>query len=283
MEPASSTPEVEALIRLLDDPDEDVQASVRARLDELGHEAVPSLLAARDKATDGLRPLIDTAIHDLHFEHIQQAWHLVMGAPSVNLERGAFLLALYRFPGLDIPAYRSTLDDLAAEARPHVRQAQGVEQAFELADYMCTTWGFSGNEDHYHDPNNSYLNRVIDRRLGIPISLSVVFLLLGQRLDLPVYGVNLPAHFLVKYVDDHGEAFLDLFNGGEYVSKEACLRFLMQAGVKPRPTYFQAADERAILLRMARNLLAIARETEQLQMADDLTTLMAPWDPRLEA
>ena len=283
MEPASSTPEVEALIRLLDDPDEDVQASVRARLDELGHEAVPSLLAARDKATDGLRPLIDTAIHDLHFEHIQQAWHLVMGAPSVNLERGAFLLALYRFPGLDIPAYRSTLDDLAAEARPHVRQAQGVEQAFELADYMCTTWGFSGNEDHYHDPNNSYLNRVIDRRLGIPISLSVVFLLLGQRLDLPVYGVNLPAHFLVKYVDDYGEAFLDLFNGGEYVSKEACLRFLMQAGVKPRPTYFQAADERAILLRMARNLLAIARETEQLQMADDLTTLMAPWDPRLEA
>jgi len=84
-------------------------------------------------------------------------------------------------------------------------------------------------------------------------------------------------------VDDQGEAFLDLFNGGDYVSKEACLRFLLQAGVKPRPTYFQAADERAILLRMGRNLLAIARETEQSQVADDLTTLMAPWDPRLEA
>lgn len=283
MESASPTREVDALIRLLDDPDEDVQASVRARLDELGHEAVPPLLAAHDEAEDALRPLIETAIHDLHFAHIQQAWRLVMGAPSVDLERGAFLLALYRFPRLDIPAYRSKLDDLAEEAQPAVHRASGVERAFELADFMCDTWGFSGNEDHYYDPNNSYLNKVIDRRLGIPISLSVVFLLLGRRLDLPVYGVNLPAHFLVKYVDDQGEAYLDLFSGGEYLSKEACLRFLLQAGVKPRPTYFQAADEQSILLRMGRNLLAIARETDQSQMAEDLTTLMAPWDPRLEA
>lgn len=282
MESVSSTREMNALIRLLDDPDADVQASVHARLDELGHDAVPTLLAARDDASESLRPLIDTAIHELHFGHIQHAWQLVMGASSVNLERGAFLLALYRFPQIDIPTYRSMLDDWAAEARAPVHQARGVERAFELADIMCNTWGFTGNDDHYYDPNNSYLNKVMDRRLGIPISLSVVFLLLGKRLGLPVYGVNLPAHFLVKYVDDHGEAYLDLFNGGEYVSKEACLRFLLQAGVKPRPGYFQAADNQAILLRMGRNLLAIATETEQVQMADDLTTLLAPWDPSME-
>jgi regulator of sirC expression with transglutaminase-like and TPR domain len=282
MESVSPAREVDALVRLLDDPDDDVQASVHARLDELGPDAVPSLLAARDEAAEALRPLIDTAIHDLHFKHIQQAWQLVMDAPSVNLERGAFLLALYRFPRLDIPAYRSTLDSWAAEARPRVHRASGVERAFELADLVCNTWDFTGNDEHYYDPNNSYLNKVMDRRLGIPITLSVVFLLLGKRLDLPVYGVNLPAHFLVKYVDDHGEAYLDLFNGGEYVSKEACLRFLLQAGVKPRPTYFQAADHQSILLRMGRNLLAIAQETEQSQMADDLATLMAPWDPSLE-
>jgi regulator of sirC expression with transglutaminase-like and TPR domain len=280
--PASPN-EIRALARLLDDPDGHVQASVRNRLDELGHRAVPHLLSIRDDADASLQPLIDSAIHDLHFEHVLRAWTLVMDAPDVNLERGAFLLALYRFPRLDIPAYRRALDDFADRARAEVDRASGVERAFVLADVMCDTLGFSGNEDHYYDPNNSYLNQVIDRRLGIPISLSVVYLLLGARLDLPVYGVNLPAHFLVKYVDEHGEAYLDLFSGGEYVSKEACVRFLLKAGVKPRPAYFQAAAPQTILLRMARNVLAIAHETDQARMVDDLTALLAPWDPSLDA
>ncbi|NBB75349.1 MAG: hypothetical protein GVY35_17025 [Bacteroidetes bacterium] len=279
----TSPGEVSALAQLLDDPDADVQASVHARLTELGHQAVPALLAARDDADADLRPLIEDAIHDLHFDHVQQAWSLVMDAPAVNLERGAFLFALYRFPDLDIPSYRRRLDAFADQARPQIERASGVERAFALADVMCNTLGFAGNEEHYYDPNNSYLNQVIDRRLGIPISLSVIYLLLGNRLNLPVYGVNLPAHFLVKYVSDNGEVYLDLFNGGEYVSREACLRFLLKAGVKPRPAYFQAADPKPILLRMGRNLLAIARETDQTDMAQDLTTLLAPWDPSLDA
>ncbi len=280
---SSSPGEINALAQLLDDPDADVQASVQARLNELGHQAVPELLAARDDADAALRPIIDAAIRDLHFDHVYRAWSLVMDASDVNLERGAFLLALYRFPGLDIPSYRRRLDDFAAQARPEVERVSGVERAFALSDVMCRTLGFAGNEEHYYDPNNSYLNRVIDRRLGIPISLSVVYLLLGARLNLPVYGVNLPAHFLVKYVSEHDEVYLDLFNGGEYVSKEACLRFLLKAGMKPRPVYLQAADPQHILLRMGRNLLAIAHETDQTQMADDLTALLAPWDPSLEA
>lgn len=280
---SSSPGEINALAQLLDDPDADVQASVQARLNELGHQAVPELLAARDDADAALRPIIDAAIRDLHFDHVYRAWSLVMDASDVDLERGAFLLALYRFPGLDIPSYRRRLDDFAAQARPEVERVSGVERAFALSDVMCRTLGFAGNEEHYYDPNNSYLNRVIDRRLGIPISLSVVYLLLGARLNLPVYGVNLPAHFLVKYVSEHDEVYLDLFNGGEYVSKEACLRFLLKAGMKPRPVYLQAADPQHILLRMGRNLLAIAHETDQTQMADDLTALLAPWDPSLEA
>ena len=280
---SSSPGEINALAQLLDDPDADVQASVQARLNELGHQAVPELLAARDDADAALRPIIDAAIRDLHFDHVYRAWSLVMDASDVNLERGAFLLALYRFPGLDIPSYRRRLDDFAAQARPEVERVSGVERAFALSDVMCRTLGFAGNEEHYYDPNNSYLNRVIDRRLGIPISLSVVYLLLGARLNLPVYGVNLPAHFLVKYVSEHDEVYLDLFNGGEYVSKEACLRFLLKAGMKPRPVYLQAADPQHILLRMGRNLLAIAHETDQTQMADDLNALLAPWDPSLEA
>ena len=277
-----SSEEIRALTRLLDDPDAAVQSSVHARLGELGPDAVPHLLAARDGADATLRPLIDDAIHDLHFEHVQEAWSLVMDAPEVDLERGAFLLAMYRFPDLDIPSYRAQLDAFAEEVRPAVQDANGFEQAFDLAEFMVETLGFSGNGEQYYDPNNSYLNRVIDRRLGIPISLSVVYLLLGQRLGLPVYGVNMPAHFLVKYVSEQGELYLDLFNEGKYVTKEACIRFLLKTGLKPRPSYFQAAPTQTILLRMGRNLLAIAQETGQTRMADDLVQLLAPWDPSIE-
>lgn len=280
---SSLSSEMDALVRLLDDPDTTVQSSVQTRLDELGPDAVPQLMAARDRADAALRPQLDDVIHTLHMKRIRKAWQLIMDAPSVDLERGAFLIALYRFPGLDIPAYRAQIDAFAETAHSAVQHAQGIERAFALAEVMCDTLGFSGNEDHYYDPSNSYLNQVIDRRRGIPISLSVLYLLVGKRLNLPVYGVNLPAHFLVKYVDEHGEAYVDLFNGGAYVSKDACIRFLLKAGVKPRPVYFRAAASQAILLRMGRNLLAIAHETDRSQMVNDLTTLLAPWDPSLEA
>jgi len=280
---STTTPEeIKALARLLDDPNRTVQQSVQKRLHELDYRAVPHLMAARDEADATLQPHIDEAIRELHFRRVHQAWTLVMGAPEVDLERGAFLLALYRFPDLDIPAYRNQLDAFAEDARPEVTSAKGAERAFVLAEFMSDVLGFKGNDAQYYDPHNSYLNRVMDRKLGIPISLSVIFLLLGERLGLPTYGVNMPAHFLVKHVDDQGEVYLDLFNDGEYVSKEACVRFLLKAGIKPRPFYFQAAAPQDILLRMGRNLLAIAHETDQLRRADDLTQLLAPWDPSIE-
>lgn len=278
----TSLEEVKALARLLDDPTDAVQMSVRGRLGELGHHAVPYLMAARDEANAALRPVIDETIRDLHFEHVHRAWSLVLDAAEVDLERGAFLLAFYRFPDLDIPAYRAQLDAFADQAREHLSCVTGVERAFVLAEFMCETLGFSGNDDHYYDPDNSYLNRVIDRRLGIPVSLSVMYLLLGQRLDLPVYGINMPAHFLAGYAGKRGDIYLDLFNGGAYVSKEACIRFLLKAGVKPHPNYFQPTGARDILLRMGRNLLVIAQDTGRERTAADLRQLLAPWTPSIE-
>jgi regulator of sirC expression with transglutaminase-like and TPR domain len=274
--------EVSALVRLLDDPDRDVQASVRARLEELGREALPELREVREAADDDLRERIDDVVHEVHMGDLEQAWNAVMSAEEVDLERGAFLIALYRYPTLDIPAYRARLDAFAEEARPRVEAAEGAERAVALATVLADDLGFTGNTEQYYDPSNSYLNRVIDRRVGIPITLSVIYVLIGQRLDLPVAGVNLPAHFLAKYEGREGEVFVDPFNDGEIVSKESCVRFLLKAGIRPRPSYFQAAAPTAVLLRMARNLVAIAEESGQTQTVEELSRLMRPYDPNLE-
>ena len=270
--------ELDALIHLLDDPSPEVQRAVHSRLGELGRDVLPRLHLAQKTAAEPLRTRIAEASHNLHVSLVVQAWSSLMEQPAPDLERGAFLLALYRYPDLDIPAYRAQLDDLAEQVRPRVRELQGFERSETLTRFMFDEWGFLGDHQEYYDPDNSYINRVIDRRRGIPIGLSVVYLLLAKRLGLPIFGVNMPAHFVVKYEDEENEIFLDLFNGGVPFTKEAGVRSLKKVGIPPQPQYFDAARPNDILLRMVRNLVHIARDTRQPQTLADLLRLLDPWD-----
>lgn len=274
--------EVKAIVRLLDDPDSDVQTQVEQRLVELGREAFPALREAYNAASGPLRDRIDDALQSLHWNDVRMAWHAVMSVQEPDLERGAFLIALHRYPDLDVESYLERLDDWAFKVRPRIEHAKGVGRARELIEFVSDDLGFSGNRRQYEDPNNSHLNRVIDRRIGIPISLSVVALLLARRLNIPLYGVGMPAHFLVKYSGARGEVYFDLFNDGQPVSREECVRFLLRAGIQPKPSYFEAADTTSILLRMLRNLRHLAQENGNTRVFDQLTELAAPYDPALE-
>ncbi len=270
--------ELDALIHLLDDPSQDVQQAVHTRLSELGRAALPRFHHAQKNASEPLRSRIAEAAHDLHVSLVVQAWSDLMGQPDPDLEHGAFLVALYRYHDLDIPAYRTLLDELAGQVRPRIDKAEGFERSETLTHFMFGELGYLGNHKEYYDPDNSYLNRVIDRRTGIPISLSIIYLSLAKRLGLPIYGVNMPAHFVVKYEDADVEVFLDLFNGGVPFTKEAGARSLKKVGIPPQPQYFDAARPNDILLRMVRNLVHIARDTRQPQTLADLLRLLDPWD-----
>ncbi len=270
--------EFDALIQLLDDPSETVKQAVQARLNELGRDALPRLRRAQTTAAEPLRSHIIETAHHLQVSHIAQAWTALMEHPAPDLERGVFLLALYRNPELDIAYYRARLDEFAAQIRPRIEKAHGYERAEELSRFMCERLGFIGNHEEYYDPDNSYINQVINRRTGTPISLSVVYMLLAQRLGLPVYGVNMPVHFVVKYNDDEAEVFLDVFNGGVLFNREAGARSLIKVGITPQPQYFRAATAKEILLRMVRNLVIIARDAGHEQTQADLRRLLDPWD-----
>ncbi|PEN15055.1 hypothetical protein CRI94_01845 [Longibacter salinarum] len=274
--------EVNALVRLLDDPDGDVQEQVHKRLTDLGREAMPALRRAYDASHGDVRKQIDAVVRRLHWNDIQTAWHAILDADQPNLERGAFILALYRFPNLDVEGYQDILDDWADQVEDRVMQSVGVDRARVLMEFLADEIGLMGNRDDYDDPNNSYLNRVIDRRVGIPISLAVIALSLADRLAVPLYGVGMPAHFLVKYSDARGEVYFDVFNDGQPVSREECVRFLLRAGIQPKPEYFEAATPTSILLRMVRNLRHIARTTGNEQMYEELTVLAEPYDDSID-
>jgi regulator of sirC expression with transglutaminase-like and TPR domain len=182
----------------------------------------------------------------------------LLDQPVIPLDEAALAIAAEEYPGLDIASYLARLDALGALVRqrdPAPRRAAGTLQA--VRNVLFRELGFRGNEQSYYDPRNSYLNEVLERRLGIPISLSVLFMEVARRAGLVLEGVGFPGHFLVKLRPELGpEVFIDAYNGGEILSTEECLaRF--KSGVQGRefdPRWLHGVSTRQILGRMLHNL-----------------------------
>ena len=152
---------------------------------------------------------------EIHLEHI----NLARAALRFSQEIG--------YPGLAIERYLQRLDDLADAARLSMPfQESPVQQGVSLARYLFQESGFQGNSQKYNDPRNSYLNEVLDRKLGLPISLSVIFLAVAERLGLPADGIGLPGHFIVGVPGPDGPLFLDPFHGGQQLSVIDCARLV---------------------------------------------------------
>ena len=180
---------------------------------------------------------------------------------ELELDRAALLIAAEAYPTLDVEAYLAQLDELAAQARANDEaQASPVTRILRLNDSLFSKGGFHGNSDNYFDARNSFLNDVIDRRTGIPITLSVIYLEVARRLGLTLAGVSLPGHFIVKYHDDEDEIFIDPFNEGRLLSEEDCFRMLLQmyqGRIVFQRQLLAAVTKRQILARMLQNLKGI--------------------------
>ncbi len=176
----------------------------------------------------------------------------------VPLARGALLIAKEEYPDLDIESYHDKLTALAREAEPIVHAgADTVERIQLLSHFLFEQKGFEGNAENFGDPRNSFLNEVINRRLGIPITLSIIYLEVGRRLGINLYGVSFPTHFLVKAVDERGELVIDPFAGGKILALDEIRARLTQIYGQPvdvHPTMLKAVGARHILARVLRNL-----------------------------
>ena len=202
----------------------------------------------------------------------------------VPLARGALLIAREEYPDLNVDKYIDRLAALAREAEPAVHAgADTVERVQLLSHFLFAEKGFEGNRDNYSDPRNSYLNQVLDRRLGIPITLSIVYLEVGRRLGINLYGVSFPAHFLVKAVDDRGELMIDPFCGGTILGLDeirARLAEIYNQPVEVHPAMIKAVGERQILVRMLRNLKEIYSNTSDWTRALSVLDRILLLEPR---
>ena len=178
--------------------------------------------------------------------------------PEIDLARAALLIAKEEYPQISVEQYLGRLDQMAEEVKDRLAdETAPLVVLHELLDLLYQRYGFRGNRDAYHDPRNSFLNDVLDRRLGIPLSLAVVLLELGWRLGLPLQGVNFPHHFLVRFRGDAFDLLIDPFDGGQIRFEDQAQEFLDRiygGSVRVQDAFLREASRRDILARMLKNL-----------------------------
>jgi regulator of sirC expression with transglutaminase-like and TPR domain len=188
--------------------------------------------------------------------------YLTTPDPDMDLAEGALLIGAEEYPQLRVSAYLDKIARLAEELRDviggEIQPARVVERC---NNFFFEALRFRGNADDYYDPRNSYLNEVLDRRLGIPITLSVVYVAVGERAGLPVKGVGMPGHFMVKYAPRAADAevFIDPFHA-RVRTREECAKMLAEMygeAVPMRPGFLEPSPKRQILARILNNLKGI--------------------------
>ena len=199
------------------------------------------------------------------------------------LDQAALLIGAWDYPRRDLARYRSVLDDIAARLGPDVELADsGVDRARAISDGLFDQLGFSANTEDYYDPRNSFLCDVLDRRVGIPITLSVVYLEVARRLGVLAQGVNFPGHFLVRVATEDAWLFVDPFAGGRSLTPrdlEQLLRKTTSPEAVLEPSVMAAASKRQILTRMLVNLAGIYGKQGDLPRSLDVLERLAVLEP----
>lgn len=255
-----------ALITLLADEDPAVYRAVRERILLHGPETISWLRPCTLSADPSLRRRALELI--LHFGRLEAdtrflAFCLKHGE-DFDLEPAVWLFAQTRHPDINVAAFQAMLDSYADELRERMLFCSSAEEILTAVNRLLfEQLGYTGNETDFYDPDNSYLNRVMDRRKGNPISLCLLYLLLARRLSLPVVGIGLPGHFVCRYQTSSDEIYVDVFNRGRMLKKADCIQYLQTGHYSLRDDFLAPVSARRILMRICGNLHQIHAKLEQ--------------------
>jgi regulator of sirC expression with transglutaminase-like and TPR domain len=263
-----------ALIKLLTDEDMAVYHTIRSKILSYGQGASEWLRPHTLSSDPVLRRRAQEVVQFLARQDADNkflAFCLNQGE-DLNLEEGVWLLALTQYPDINTSAYYALLDSYAGDLRERIDFGEPPDKILGcINDFLFKELGFKGNEANYYDPDNSYLNRVVDRRTGNPISLCMVYLFVARRLKLPITGIGMPGHFLVRFQSSVKELYIDAFNRGRLLTKADCMKYLLQTSHGFQEGFLSPVSSRRTLLRVCSNLhqiylqLELTEETARFQ------------------
>ena len=288
--------EIQALITLIDDPDEGVYHQVRERIVELGGNVVPVLERAweYDDFGDLFRNRIEDILHTIHLAGVTDRLKAWKAAGGEDLLEGALIISRYRYPDMDEQKVKARLasirQDIWLELNDHLTAFEKV-RVFNHIFFQIH--GFKGNKRNYHAPQNSYINEVLDSRKGNPLSLAIIYQVLAEDLNLPMRGVNLPNHFVLAYLDeesiggaDHGQQgeenilfYVNAFSQGDILGRNEINEFLQKLNIEPRGSFYSPCTNMDIIRRQLNNLANSYQkmgDTDRSQDLEKLRDLLGP-------
>jgi regulator of sirC expression with transglutaminase-like and TPR domain len=270
--------DIKNIIKLLEDPEPKVFELLEPQLVVQEQDFYLTLKEELQKNSNKLvRDRLEKVFYNIYYKNID---HLFRNIPliengDIDLEEATFLLATFGYPDLNIDEYKKQIDDMADRLNKKVKNIlDPLAMIDAVNEFVFREEGFMGNQIDYTDTDNTFINMVIDRRTGIPITLSVIYLMLAKRLSLPFYGVGMPGHFILQYKRDNFEVFIDPYYAGQILSKKDCINFLFFSGYGFLERYLDITSNKEILKRMIRNLLLIYKEQNDDKKYDKLRDIL---------
>ncbi|MBL1407919.1 transglutaminase-like domain-containing protein [Sphingobacterium faecale] len=271
--------ELKALISLLDDPDVEIFNQVEQQLIIYGPEVVPQLEASWESSFDPLsQTRIENIIHKIQFEQVQNDLQLWALQNNDDLLEGLLIVNRYQYPNLDENIVQYQLAELRRNAWFQLMYDMSpLEKVKLLNNIIFREFGLSGNTTNYHDPQNSFLHKVLETKKGNPISLACIYSIVAQKLDIPIYGINLPKHFVVAYIEEEHQSplfYINVFNRGQVMKHDDIYSFLKQLNLPPKEEFTLPCSNIAIIKRVLRNLTTAYDNLGNMQKKEEISSLL---------
>ena len=283
--------EVESLIKLLDDPDTEVSSHVEEKLLAYGSEVLQQLESAWAQSLDTiLQERIENIVHKIQFQNIKrelELWHI---SGAFDLLQGILIINKYQYPDLDEQKIINQLEDIKREIWMQIIYDMSPVEKVKLINHVLYgVYGFTGNSSNHQDPQNSYLSQVLESKKGNQILLAVIYSIIAQKLDIPIYGVNLPQHFILAYVEEDLVDFtledndldrqilfyINAFNKGFIFGRKDVDAFLKQLNLQPMQHFYEPCTNVDIIQRVLRNLISSYEKLSAVEKVSELEELLS--------
>lgn len=272
--------ELHALVTLLDDPDQLISEEIENKLLSLGPEIIPSLEEYWESAFDPfIQQRLEKIIHAIQFDQTKSELLIWKMSNSFNLLEGLLIINSYQYPSYNNNLIRMTLEELKRDIWMELRYEMTPYEKVSLMNYVLfDKFGLSGNTNDYHNPQNSFIGRVLETKKGNPLTLSCIYSIVAQKLDIPIFGINLPKHFILSYLDedqnvDHLLFYLNAFNKGQVMQKADVISFLKQLNLPLSKEFMLPCDNVTILKRVLRNLVTAYEQNESVGKKQEIEIL----------
>ena len=281
--------EIAALVRLLDDPDENIFDQIKEKLMEIGPECIPSLEKARfeDNYGDLFISRAEHLIHDIGFGTLKKVHEKWLKFP-VKLIDGVTQLDQYFFPNITASFIQHEINEMINDIQPYIHlNMTPIEKVKLINQVIYEIYKVKGDKKNYHDPKNSSFGHLLQHKRGNPLTISMLYIELARHMNIPIKGVNLPNHFIVGYLRDSSLMntgtsykredilfYINPFSKGVILKHSDIDDFLKEIRLDYNEYYFIPCDHKDITKRMLTNLIYSYRKSENTQIKNDLKSIL---------